>query len=102
MPPRSVRKAFKTEASGDASLRGKCKTNSPKNGRKSVRPARAAEVVGPYEAERFARVNVGATCGRPLVRRLQMSAGGRRPPLREMRIEFAEKQQIIGASCAGG
>ena len=102
MPPRSVRKAFKPEASGDASLRGKCKTNSPKNGRKSVRPARAAEVVGPYEAERFARVNVGATCGRPLVRRLQMSAGGRRPPLREMRIEFAEKQQIIGASCAGG
>ena len=46
-------------------------------------------VVGPYEAERFARVNAGATCGRPLVRRLQMSAGGRRPPLRWVRCEFA-------------
>ena len=63
---------------------------------------RAAGVVGPYEAERSARVDVGATCGRPLVGNLRMSAGGRRPPLREMRNEFAEKQQTIGASCAGG
>ena len=29
-------------------------------------------------------------------------AGGRRPPLREMRNEFAEKRQQFGASCAGG
>ncbi len=39
---------------------------------------------------------------RPLVGNLQMSAGGRRPPLREMRREFAEKRQGNGASCAGG
>ena len=59
-------------------------------------------VVGPYEAECFARVDVGATCGRPLVGHMRTSAGGRRPPLREMRIEFAEIQRKFNASCASG
>ena len=40
MPPWSVRKKSKAEASGDASLR-RCKVNSPKNVRISVRSARA-------------------------------------------------------------